>query len=66
MSFFLKTKVEQLIPNLKIFFFDIFRKVLNKKNITIVTHHWSTNINKGYETYFKLWKYLKNIQNISN
>jgi glycosyltransferase involved in cell wall biosynthesis len=31
----------------------------NNKKIRIVTHHWSNNINKGYETYYKLWKYTK-------
>lgn len=25
------------------------------KKIKIVTHHWSDNMNKGYDTYYKLW-----------
>ena len=33
--------------------------------LKLVTHHWSTNINKGYDTYYKLWKYLKDLPNIS-
>ena len=49
-------------PNI---FYPLKGKFCNKRHITIVTHHWSTNINKGYDTYFKLWKYLKNIPNIS-
>ena len=32
---------------------------VNKK-IKIVTHHWSNNMNKGYETYSKLYEYCKN------
>jgi hypothetical protein len=32
----------------------------NKEKLTIVTHHWSDNINKGYETYYKLHKYFEN------
>lgn len=40
-------------------------KKLNKdKKIKIVTHHWSNNINKGYETYYKLWKYSQTNKNI--
>lgn len=35
---------------------------INKK-IKIVTHHWSNNINKGYETYYKLWKYSMDNKN---
>jgi len=31
---------------------------LNKK-IKIVTHHWSDNINKGYDIYFRLSEYCK-------
>jgi hypothetical protein len=35
-------------------------KILDKnKKIKIVTHHWSDNINKGYEIYNKLDKYCK-------
>ena len=41
----------------------IFTPNLNqtpKDKLTIVTHHWSDNINKGYETYYKLHKYFEN------
>lgn len=34
-----------------------------KEKIKIVTHHWSSNINKGYETYYKLWDYFKTNNN---
>lgn len=30
------------------------------KPVKILSHHWSNNINKGYETYYNLWKYGKN------
>lgn len=30
------------------------------KCLKIVTHHWSDNINKGYDTYFKLHKFFEN------
>ena len=30
------------------------------KCFKIVTHHWSDNINKGYETYYKLHKFFEN------
>lgn len=33
-------------------------KSLNKK-LKIVTHHWSDNVNKGYEIYYKLYEYSK-------
>ena len=29
----------------------------HKEKIKIVTHHWSDNINKGYDIYYRLWKY---------
>lgn len=29
----------------------------------IVTHHWSNNMNKGYQIYYDLWKYLKRTEN---
>ena len=39
-------------------------KILNSSDkIKIVTHHWSNNLNKGYETYYKLWKYSLNEKN---
>ena len=28
-------------------------------NIRIATHHWSNNMHKGYETYYKLWKFCQ-------
>jgi glycosyltransferase involved in cell wall biosynthesis len=28
--------------------------------IKIVTHHWSDNMYKGYQTYYDLWKYAQN------
>lgn len=31
-----------------------------RKCLKIVTHHWSDNINKGYETYYKLHKFFEN------
>lgn len=34
-------------------------KILNDK-IKIVTHHWSSNMHKGYQLYYDLWKYTKN------
>ena len=30
-----------------------------KKKIKIVAHHWSSNLNKGYETYLKLWRHCE-------
>lgn len=33
------------------------KEKLISNNVKIVTHHWSNNINKGYETYYKLWEY---------
>jgi lipopolysaccharide biosynthesis glycosyltransferase/glycosyltransferase involved in cell wall biosynthesis len=29
----------------------------------IVTHHWSNNMNKGYQMYYDLWFYLKKTEN---
>ena len=29
----------------------------------IVTHHWSDNMNKGYQIYYDLWSYLKKTNN---
>lgn len=28
------------------------------RKLKIVTHHWSNNPNKGYQTYYNLWKYV--------
>ena len=32
----------------------------SNKKIRIVTHHWSSNMFKGYQTYYDLWKFCKN------
>jgi len=29
----------------------------------VVTHHWSNNMNKGYQMYYDLWSYLKRTDN---
>ncbi len=34
-----------------------------RTKINIVTHHWSDNMNKGYDTYYKLWKYTQTHKN---
>lgn len=34
-------------------------KISNQNKINIVTHHWSNNMFKGYQTYYDLWKYCK-------
>ena len=31
--------------------------ISNNKKTKIVTHHWSNNINKGYQTYYDLWRH---------
>jgi len=33
---------------------------IKPKCLKIITHHWSDNINKGYETYYKLHKFFEN------
>jgi len=33
-------------------------KILNDK-IKLVTHHWSSNMHKGYQLYYNLWKYTQ-------
>ena len=33
---------------------------IKPKCLKIVTHHWSDNINKGYDTYYKLHKFFEN------
>ena len=43
-----------------IFYPNIFIKP-NKWRI--VTHHWSNNMNKGYQIYYDLWKFLKRTDN---
>lgn len=45
---------------------DVFfprKKKLGKK-VTLVTHHWSDNINKGFDTYQKLYEYSKTHKNV--
>lgn len=32
---------------------------LKETKIKIVTHHWSNNMNKGYQLYFDLWKFCE-------
>ena len=29
----------------------------------VITHHWSDNMNKGYQMYYDLWSYLKKTEN---
>jgi len=36
---------------------------LKSKKYRIVTHHWSNNMNKGYQMYYDLWKYLNKTEN---
>lgn len=41
------------------------KKKKTKNNVfRIVTHHWSDNLNKGYDIYLKLWKFCLNKSNI--
>ena len=44
---------------------NIFKNLNIQKNkhINIVTHHWSNNINKGYNTYLRLWNWCKDVKN---
>jgi len=48
---------------------NINDKNINDKNINdkiyIVTHHWSDNMNKGYQTYYNLWHHLQNNKNMN-
>jgi lipopolysaccharide biosynthesis glycosyltransferase len=43
----------------------IFYPSVNIKPIKyrVVTHHWSDNMNKGYQIYYNLWTYLKRTNN---
>ena len=34
------------------------------KRLELVTHHWSNNVNKGYKTYYDLYKYCKKSKNL--
>jgi lipopolysaccharide biosynthesis glycosyltransferase len=36
---------------------------IKPKKYQIVTHHWSDNMNKGYQMYYDLWKYLQRTNN---
>jgi lipopolysaccharide biosynthesis glycosyltransferase len=36
---------------------------LKPKKYRIITHHWSDNMNKGYQMYYDLWNILKNTEN---
>jgi hypothetical protein len=46
------------------FFYPVNNREFSHKKIKIVTHHWSDNINKGYEFYFKLHNYCKEVENL--
>lgn len=37
--------------------------IQKNKHVNIVTHHWSNNINKGYNTYLRLWNWCKDVRN---
>ena len=41
-------------------FYPLKTKIFDKKNIKIVTHHWSDNYLKGYDIYEKLDEYINN------
>jgi len=36
---------------------------IKPQKFRIVTHHWSDNMNKGYQMYYDLWSYLKGTNN---
>jgi lipopolysaccharide biosynthesis glycosyltransferase len=36
---------------------------IKPQKFRIVTHHWSDNMNKGYQMYYDLWSYLKRTNN---
>ena len=36
---------------------------IKPQKFRIVTHHWSNNMNKGYQMYYDLWSYLKRTNN---
>ena len=38
-------------------FYPLIYKNIDKNKIKIVTHHFSDNINKGYDIYYKLYQY---------
>lgn len=39
-------------------FKNLDKSINSNSTVKIVTHHWSDNMNKGYQTYYDLWKYL--------
>ncbi|MHA1334962.1 MAG: glycosyltransferase [Promethearchaeota archaeon] len=45
-------------------FYPLKNKVLNNKEIKIVTHHWSNNWLKGFDIYNQLDRKLKELKNI--
>ena len=38
-------------------------KFIKPNKWRIVTHHWSNNMNKGYQMYYDLWKFVKRTEN---
>lgn len=46
-----------------IFYPNILVKNEEPIKFRIVTHHWSDNMNKGYQMYYDLWNYLKRMTN---
>ena len=44
-------------------FFPKQQNLMKSNKIKIVTHHWSNNMNKGYQIYYDLWKHLLNSDN---
>ena len=38
-------------------------KSKDKIKYKIVTHHWSNNVNKGYQTYLDLWNHTQKNKN---
>ena len=44
---------------------DIFYPLAPKKKgspVRVVTHHWSSNLYKGYDVYYRLWKYFQDME----
>ncbi len=58
-----KNKPSTVINNCcnKKYFYPLENKLLNKKKIKIVTHHWSNDYNKGFEIYNELDKFIGHI-----
>jgi lipopolysaccharide biosynthesis glycosyltransferase len=60
---FINVKNSEIVYNgcdTKIFYPQAYIK---PPKFRIVTHHWSNNMNKGYEMYYNLWSYLKKTNN---